>query len=432
MQKRALAVAVVVLAALAFQVARLDPPADPADEASPARAPLLPGLALEDVVGLDIGPEGKGVRLRKVGARWVVDPGSHPAEEAVAQLAARAVSRTDSLRKLDGAAPSEDYGLGAGATEVVVTAADGTQRRLELGDAVAVGEGRYVAVDDAVHVADATALSVLERDPLDYRDRRVLPLDRSAVDRLRLIAPGADPLGLERADGVWRLAGEPGWRADAETVDGLLRSLSSLSATAWPGGAPPEADWAIEAAAGDRSASLVLGPPDEAGLRLAWAAGDLLPAGVGDEAARVGAAFLDGLPTAGGWRSRALLPVDAADVASFTWSAAGEAWTLRRGPDGWARSDGELVDDGAVTDFVRAALALRADGFREEEAADGSVEVARLAIETGDGSRLQLDLLRGPHDDLVRVSGEPGLFEVPGDVNELLGRLRPFDESAPE
>lgn len=430
MQKRALVVAAAVFLVLMLQVWRLH---RSEGEAEPDSATfLVPGLAGDDVVGIALGPAGKGTDLRRKGSRWVLDPGDRPAEVALVQLAVRAITRSQSLRRLDGKIPSPEFGLGDGATEVRVTLQDGSTHRLQLGDPAPVGDGRYVAVDGVLHVADATALGVLERDPMDFRDRRLLPVDRAGIDALRIDADDAEAVLLLRDDGGWRLAGEPGWRADGGAVEGLLRDLVGLTATTFLDGPRPEGVLDIEVRRGHQTATITLGAVESGGLRRAWSEGDLLPSGVGGEAARVRAAFLDDLPDADGWRSLVLADFDPAEVGGFEWTAAGETWSFARGSEGWRRADqpGQGLDESGVEAFLRGVGALSTAAFAEDAAADGAVGVAELNLALSSGDAIRLELLRGPNIDLVRVEGEVGLREVDGSAHDLLGRLRPL--TAPE
>ena len=432
MQKRALLIAAAVLLVLALRVWHLHrSPADPAEEDGDTGL-LLPGLELDDVVGIAIGPEGKGATLSLDGERWVVAPGSHPAEVALAHLAVRALTRTGSLRRFDGVAPSPEFGLGEGATDVLVTLRDGAAHRLQLGDAAPVGDGRYVAVDGVLHLADPTALGVLERDPTDFRDRRLLPLDRAAIDGLLIASPEGGAVELRREEGIWRLAGEPAWRAEYATVDGLLRDLVGMTATRYTDAPAPHPALRVELRRGDEAASILLGPADEAGHRAAWSEGELLPAGVGRESARVRAPFLDALPDAGGWRSVALASFDPEDVARFIWAAGGETWNVERTEHGWHRADQpELpLDSDGVEALLAGVTGLTATGILEQDEAEGAVEVASFEVSLADGDGVRLELLRAPNLDLVRIEGEPGLREVAGVAHDLLGRLRPFEPPA--
>lgn len=429
MQKRGIVAALVVLLALLAWTLRSDPPQEPAPAGDSASGPLLPGVEDRDVLELVIGPDGKGVHLRRVGPLWTLAPDDRPAEVAIAELAVRALSRTDSLRTLDGVTPSAAHGLGPDAPSVRVVTAD-HKYRVQLGGSAPVGTGRYVAVDDTLHLADPTALGVFERDPLDFRDRRVFPIDRDEVVRIRLRRGEVEHLlTRDEREAPWRLAPD-GARADASAVDALLRELAGLSATTWRGdrAAPTEADapLAIEVSSTDRSATLLLAAPDDDGDRISWTDGTLLPPALRGDTAVVSAAWAGDLPA--DWLDPHALPAAAGDVLGFEWTAGGETWTIEAHESGWRRGEVEL-DPAGVAAFLASAEALEAGPIVSDDLAEGAVEAARLLLQTPRGE-VRVDLLRGPNIDLIRVRGEPGVREVGADAFELLGRLRPF-EAAP-
>lgn len=388
-------------------------------EAEASGAPLLPPCAAEAVTALRIGPEGKGVALERAGEAWQLlgDP-PRPAEAALAELAARSLCGLESLRGFDAAADISQFGLGSDARTVSATVA-GAPRSLRLGDAAPVGEGRYASVGGAVHLVDPAAVAVFDRDPLDFRDRRVLPLDPAEVTGLSL-RRGDQELSFERRDRWWFLAGEPGWRAETAALDGLVQDLVGLSAAAYGGDVEaPTASVSLQL--GGRSAELVFAASTAATTALAR--GDALPPGFGDEAVQVDGSFLEQLPSdPAAWRALQLVDFNPYIVDAFSWEAGGESFEFARSEGAWTRGEGaNSADAGAVQDFLTALDGLRAVGF--VQSAEGAVEVARIEAAERTGRSFELVLLRSPTRDVVRVEGEPGLREVDARAFELLGRL---------
>ncbi len=382
-------------------------------------APLLPDCDPADVTALRIGPEGKGVSLERAADRWLLagDP-PRPAEGALADLAARSLCELDSLRSLDGTGDLSQFGLGTDSRTVSATVA-GTTRSLRLGDSAPVGEGRYAAIDGALHLVSPAAVAVFDRDPLDFRDRRVLPLDPAEVTALTL-QRGEDILAFERRQRWWFLAEEPGWRAETAALDGLLQDLVGLSAAAYPDSVlDPVASVSLDL--GEQSASISFAPSGVA--MAAVASGEALPAGFGGEGAQVDASFLAALPfEPEAWRALELVDFNPYVVDEFRWAAAGESFTFVRTDGAWARGEeGAKADAGAVQDFLTALDGLRAVGF--VDAAEGAVEVARVEAAERTGRAFELVLLRSPTRDLVRIESETGLREVDGAAFELLGHL---------
>lgn|GEM_PF-5033361 len=112
-----------------------------------------------------------GTVLARTAQGWTLQPpGSAPvpAVDVPARAVALALSGLTSVRQIETDAPAEEYGLGTSALRVRVTLAEGSTRELVIGDAVPIGEGRYVlSGDGAIRVAPDGPLAVLMRDPLD-------------------------------------------------------------------------------------------------------------------------------------------------------------------------------------------------------------------------------------------------------------------------
>jgi|GEM_PF-4445053 len=430
MSKRPLAVAVVVLAGLSWFVWTTDdePASDPD---APATTRLFEGVAPSDVTGLTLGPEGKGVQLLKDGDAWVL-AGSppKPAEGALAELAVRSLVEADSLRQLSDAGDPSSYGIGPAAPTASATLADGRVLNLRLGDSPPVGGGRYALVDGAVHLVEPAAMTPLLRDPLDYRDRRVLPLDRDGVDQLSLRCDEAT-LVLTRGDGDWWIEGEPAYRAAPPKVAELLLDLVDLQARAY-GGELIEAPRCVVRLAGPAGeASLILGPEDDRGRMPVLAEGELLPPPLRGEAAWIDAARLGALdPTVDAWRAVELLDFNPFLANRIEWEAAGVTWTFAK-QDGWSRAVGdgapEPVDEAPVLALLQSLDRIESAGYPDLAAAEDAVEVAGIRITQTSGRDVAITLLRGASRDFARIEGEPALREVAADLGELIGshRLEP-------
>ena len=153
------------------------------------------------------------------------------------------------------------------------------------------GENRSVLVGDAgtsvgtsfVRRPESTEAYVLSsnfnahmtRSLPDWRDRRVVIVDTSAVERIELAAEDGNH-ALSRADSRWTLAG--GAEADPSTVRGILEELSTLRANGFAEAgneifdAPAELSLTALGGAGDTLAVLTLGEGE--GDRWVTARGD--------------------------------------------------------------------------------------------------------------------------------------------------------------
>ena len=449
MQTRLLVIAALVLALLAGYVwwsgSHDDDDGDPPlDEGEVA---LFADLEVDQVIRLTLGTDGKQVILERQGELdWLVagEP-ARPADDALAEAAARAAISITSTRQLgsDAGSPA-DFGLGDDAFGLTLETGDGSSHSLRVGDRAPVGGGRYLLDVDsgAMHLVDGWSLGPLERDPADFRDRRLVPLDPDTLTEVRVARADLPELVLERPGRLWFIRAEPAWRAEAGLVRDLLVDLAELRARDYLGPVPPKDDFAAELEiqildADGRSAALLLGGRDPDGLREARTSGELLPDLAG-ERARVAAPFLDELdPDPVVWRTYELLDFNPWVVETIEHSAGGRTWRLEQRDGGWVRtgSDDDVpLDAEQVQDLLNRLDGLRAVAYAptDLELDEAGIQQARIELVQVGGEGVGLVLYRGPNRDYVQVDGEPGLKEVDGSVHALIGHLRPMEASDPE
>lgn len=444
-QRHALPIAALVLLLLLAWLWLLErePPAGPADR-PPDAAPLWADFEPATVQALSIRDKGdRGIRLERSGDRWLVafpdDTGPRRANDDLANAATSALAALESDRALSDADPASDYGLGEEALEVVVELGGGEARTLRIGDPLTVAHGHYARVDDAtvVHVIPSGPLLALTRDPLSYRDRRVLPLDPDQI--LTITSELTDPpLHLERSGRTWVLEPQPGGRAEENTVASLLDALTSLGGRSWaPAVAEPEGPRLLLGTRdGEVSVQLVVPLPAVLPTTLDVRVRGPLPEPRDDDlVATVPTDALAALwtePVA--WRSSELVELNPWLVTTFSWSAGGTLWTFDEEGDRWLGPEEQGSRPPVARDRVRLFL-QQVDGLRgirwlaEEDAPSGLVETAELSGEHADGSRFGLTLLRGPSRDYARADDESGLREIDGTANDLLGALHALPEA---
>lgn len=448
MQTRPLIIAAVVLALLGGYVwwSGNETEKDDRPLLEEGEVTLFDGVESSRVSGLTLGIPGKQAVLHRDGeSDWLVagEP-DRPADDALAEAAARAAVGITSTRQLGTDAGSlADFGLADDAFGVRVEMDDGSTRSFRFGDRAPVGGGRYMLdVESAeLHMVDGWSLSALERDPADFRDRRLLPLDPDQVTELRLVRAEQPPLVLERPGSRWFLQTEPAWRADTGLVRDLLVDLVELRARDYLDAAPADDDFAVEIEvllrdAEGGEATLVLGATQPDGVREARTRGSMLPDPTG-ERARATAPFLEELtldPTA--WRTYELLDFNPWVVETIDHQAGGRAWRMEKRDQEWVRveADGDVaLDPGKVQDLLDDLDGLRAAAYAPSdlEPAEAGVQQARIELVQSDGERVGLELYRGPNRDHVLVDGEPGLKEVDAEVHALIGHLRPLEPDPP-
>jgi hypothetical protein len=471
-QRRTLIAAVLLLVALSawvFWVEREDEDGPGKDlgfgeEDEDERVRLFASADEKDVQELRIEGASPLVLRRVSPDDWVVvGQPDRPADDALAAAAARALARLEYRRKLEAPPSASDFGLGVDALKVSATLAAGGTLQVTLGGRPPVGTGRYAqsAGDPAVYLVDDVSLMAIERDPAEFRDRRLLPLDRGTLSRVNVRGAAdaegaaAHELRLARRGTNWYLESEAGYRADSGMIDDFLRDLIDLRAKRYaPEGTAEDfglAEPRFRVELGTESGStaiLAVGGTADGGDRWAITEGTALPAGTGGEFASIPDRIVEALQRAPeGWRALDLVDFEPESVRRITWSAAGTTWEyLRRteeagaadlalpGDAVWKRSQGPespAPQSSAVEDFLREIDRLRAVAFAEDAGGDGSaeagVEAARLDLEMADGKKSGITLLRGPVHEFVRIDGEPGLRELDAAGGKLLTTLRLLD-----
>ena len=434
MQRRALPLALTVLGALLVWLWLLERAPEPDPTPAPMAAPLWAPFEAGAIQSITIQDKGVVLLERQADGWRVTLPDDRPRRAASvrADAAASGLAGLESLRTIDGDPAS--FGLGPDALRVTIGLAD-DERVLRIGDAVTVGQGRYVAVGAQVHIVPAGPLAAVLADPLGWRDRRLLPVDAEAV--LAIESGLTDPpLALERRGSSWFLEPGPGMRADENAAAVLVDELVGLEAVRWrPTDAPLDGP-TVQVRTDAGTISLTFAPLPADGPTL-----DVHVTGPGtdsaDSVATVDLQDLAGLlAPAGDWPSDELVALNPWLVRSFTWSAGGSSWTFDHTDAGWLGPGDagarDRVATAAVHDFLQTVDGLRGEGWLPaDDAPLGLVETAGITGTHADGSTFTLTLLRGPSHDYGRSGDEDGLREVDDGPDALLGALHPLVEAAP-
>ncbi len=383
-------------------------------------------------------------------SRWrIVGQPPRPASEAHVQAAIRAAAELSSRRRFPAIGDGSSYGFSDLSPRVVLEGSGGVLAELLIGSALPVGNGRYVRDSGASEVAVVSndQLVPLEREHLDFRDRRVIGLLPDQIQRLRV--SGAQGLAFtiqrsaDRGFSIETSAEEPLLRADTVAVKGLLLDLAELTAsrvadsTESPGGTnQPTLTIELGSAQG-QEAVLRFGAESPDGDRYIVASGNLLPPGVGDEIVLVAAEAFEKLATpAAALRSLELFDFEPGSVSSVSWAVQGLSGRLEHRAGNWQGSnesdqqvDGDLVDEILAEFRATKALRIVAEGADPEEA---GVMAAQLSLVLRDGSEQGLRLLRGATADSVVVNDEPGLWEVAPELVDLFDRLSALSSNRAE
>ncbi|MGH0030932.1 MAG: DUF4340 domain-containing protein [Myxococcota bacterium] len=428
-------------------------------EAEAAEKLLFPGLEAEAVESVSLDTrDGVAARLERSETGWTLaEPLRFPADAFAADGLASNLAELASELVLEDPAGPEEYGLADGA-RVVRFRADGEEHALRVGDKTPIGSNSYAQVegrDDVVTIATYRATS-FDKSLTDLRERRILDVDTSAVERVEARWPGggvtlvrsAPPAGdAEEEDAAeeastWRLSEPLDGRADDETVEGLLSNLAFLRADGFvdeptdevlAGFAEPEYAVVLHGAAGegDDAAptwSLRVGPLHEGDKRLVQGAHPSLYT--------VPAERLSDFPReVVAYRFKRLSDfalTEAAQVDFFFHPAQGDpvAVTAVRGDDGWESSP-EALAPGKVARLVSELATLEAKDIVSESASEEELQALGLApprtiltvfaeapadAEEGAGlprlAEIHLGDVEGSEWIVARAAGDPAVYRL--------------------
>lgn len=254
--------------------------------------------------------------------------------------------------------------------------------------------------------------------------RALVDLDAGAISAVEITGRASDgdlpdPVRLERGASGWTVASLHGYPADEAKVTDLLDRLLELRVRA-PVATQPTSHAALEVADDAFTRKLRLEAGGEA-VELFLGAGRGQSAHVrrGDEALVHAARGISAWSVADAgrsWIDAAWIDVDRAQLATFALSNAHGAFTLEKGPDGWAAAgDERALDPDAVDALLRDLLRLRIRTVAAAEAEpahglDGAVRV-RWSLASGPGGAYEVGAVEDGRA-FARQEGRPHVVEL--------------------
>ena len=405
-QSKLLIVLAFALAALVSFLLFVEPPKDPGDEGGPDWAEAMPGLALADVVRLEIDQGAPGsaqtVALRDEKGGWrLQSPRQARADAEATEGLIRAALRLELGPALP--APPAEYGLAPPRAVLRLRAADGGEHTVEIGADTPVGGGTYVRVGGGPPRASRTQLGAMFTDgAADLRDRRLTDMSQTSVERVELQG-GAQGLRFSRdAHGWWVEPTRdpslfPRTRASGGAVEALISALTSLRADEFidlPAALPAERALEIRLSDGAETVALSLAP-DEEGLWMAQ--GPLQPAPVRMLGEALAPALAKAPPD---WFERALLPVRPMRLNRVEATLDGLSLDATRTDSGWS--------DPRVEPLLRVLDQAQADRTQGGGPAAEAPAFGTLRL-TESGGHSEALTFFGLTAEGARAAAEPGL-----------------------
>lgn len=320
--------------------------------------------------------------------RWqITAPRALAANQSAVVAVIEAMVETERLRTLEGSVPdAAEYGLDAPALRVSVEAG-GKWHTIAFGEENLTRNARYARLAGAeeIFLVAAYAFNRMDRGLEGLRDRRLLPIARSAIRAITL-AHEEKRFTLRRKDGAWRFEDNP--RPVSETaVDGLIGVLTETEVERFVTEEETDlAPYGLDAP--EVSVTFELGNATN-WVRLRRAAEDAPEQGV--LAARSNApgvvtlmsGFIDRIPeSAAEMEDKILFRGEIADAHAVSLSSAGAKASFTREGDTWQRKDGttENADDEEEAPDVEGLLTLLQDLRHEGAPPEGGRTPAQFEV----------------------------------------------------
>ena len=373
--------------------------------------------------------DGVTVEIQRDGDGWRIGrPRPVPASSSAVDSLLRALAPLEARRVIasgpsdgegDGTVDPAAFGLAPPQAVLTLTLADGSSRRLRVGDPTPVSQGlpAYYAQDErsgAIYTIDAYVAEQITGSWESFRERRLVPL---AVDDVRLVRIRRDGVTLEArrdpqapvAERRWRLMAPYQAPGDTQAIESVLRDLEfarigrfvddepSADALAGWGLASPRAVIEVEYVASEQAETtatvvVMVGHEADEGSRYVKLAGSpsvyTLPQS--DLQAALEAAADD-------WVRRRVLGLARSEIQRISIGMEGRPgpYTLERDPQGGWRlaPQGEALETGEVESWLDSLWRLQAEGVAAvgrgaqppQRSTGGQATVIELTVAGHDG-----------------------------------------------
>lgn len=310
------------------------------------------------------------------------------------------------------------YGLASPDTQITLRTRDGKTSSVAIGKTSPVSTGVYARAlpGDAVYLVDASARDALTKTAADLRQKTLADFSNADVRHVHITSASGtldvDRIGSDR----WRLAGSHPWPADDFKVTDLFFPITTSDAKVFHDGASDLAPYGLDHPAVTVDITLKARP---APLRLLFA-----PKGKITYAMVAGATTVlemdAGLvgrltPAPISLVSKRLLPYNAPNLTSVTWSRDEQSLQVRRQGPGF--SGGGLTDS-QITDMFSSINLLEADTVEPLAAgAPGGGPAFTIQTDGGEGAQFRVAVYRRPGGGWLGTNQALGLqYKLPANA----------------
>jgi hypothetical protein len=396
----------------------------PETPAGEAKQKVFTNVTADTIDALEFkSADGQVSKVEKTGDAWkLVDPVQADADGGEISSVTSAVASAEINRVVDeNASDLKAYGLDPARMDIGFRVkGQKDARHLLVGEKTPTGEDLYARLPDQkrVFLIDAYNESAINKTTFALRDKKILKIDRNAVEGLEL-TDGSNTFQFARTGMDWRIVKPIAARADYGQLEGAVERL----ATAQMQGLTSEADpdlkkygldkptATITLTVGGKPTTLALGKTENAVVF----AKDSTRSMIFTVAPTVKTDLFKEL---GDYRRKDLF-----DARSFTASKVEirrGADTLafekksQNGKDTWQKADGKTADTMKVEEFLSKLTALRAQSF-EATANPALKSPALVTTVTYDQNNTETVTLAKTGNDVVASrADEPGSAKVEG------------------
>jgi len=401
-----IALAIIVALVGAYIVAVDRPQAQRAEEAR-----HLVHLTKTEITQITVQtPKGATELSRTDATHWAVTrPFAAPASGfAVSDLLDGVLAIVPQRTVADKTADWAAYGLDKPDTQITLRGAGGKTVTVAVGKTSPVSTGVYArtAPGDAVYLVDASAKDTLTKTAADLRQKTLADFASADVQRVQ-ITSASGTLAVDRTGSDrWRLEGAHPWPADDFKVTDLFFPVTTSDAKAFHDGVNDPAAYGLDHPAVTVDITLKSRP---APLRLLFAAKGKVTYGMAAGTPTV-LEMEPGLigrltPAPITLVSKRLLPYNAQNLTSVTWSRGEQVIQVRRQGPGFS---GGGLSDNDITDMFSSLNLLEGDTVAPLGAVTGSPAFV-LQTDGGEGARFRVAVYRVPGGAWLGVNQALGL-----------------------
>jgi hypothetical protein len=389
------------------------------DSAKADATPNVLTLKEADITRVEIARrEGETTVLEKdaAGGWKITAPVAYPVDRGAVTSLVASLSAVASDKVVDDKAGDlAQYGLAEPDLTVTVSLKDGKSKKVSVGDATAIGSGFYAVAQGDSHVYTVASFTrdALDKRAADLRDRRLLTFNSDKLARVVLASHKSETEFGKNAGGEWQIVKPRPYRADAFTVDDLVRRLTEFkldpalsaedekAAAAAFGSAAPVAAVTVTDAAGSQKLEVRKSKDDRYYVRSS------VVEGVYAVEAAAAKAFEK---TTDDFRNKRLFDFGFNDPSRVDYHSAKLQSTVSKAGEKWFRG-GKPLDSNSIQTFVDKLRDLSATKFAESGFGASELEIAIVA---GDGKKTEkVSLAKSGSDWLARRDGDASLYVIP-------------------